>query len=1101
MSHFRAVVLLGCFCVWCCAPTLAAEDLGIRVPDGFEVSLYADDALAHDIYSMTVDAQGRVVVAGAGYVKILHDTDGDGRADRATLFSSAPASGAHGMVFDGSDLICSGDNSVMRLRDADGDGVADGAPEIWTRLRDPEHGANGLARGPDGCFYLICGNDSGISEKQITTATSPVKHPRCGGIVRFSSEGKPLDVFAHGFRNPYDLDFDAAGHLLTVDSDGERDHHLPWYAPTRLFDVAQGMEHGWLLSGWARGWNRPPSFFDNVERIVEIGRGSPTGLAAYRHRGFPEHYRGGVFSACWTLGRIYFFPLAPWGATCRGQLEVFMQTTGDVGFAPCDLAVGPSGDLFVAIGGRRTRGSVFRVHATGPSAGKPATDDPLAQVLTADQPLSSWSRAAWVPIARKLGKGAFEQAVENPMLGIASRVRAIEVLVEVFGGLEPALAEKVCQSDAPEIKARSAWALSREADVSSSQSSQILASLTADADPRVPRAAWESLAMSREVESALPVQPAWGAALNSPVRRIRAAAIAAARGAGQASYRAFLGGESQSIADVAAKPRQRLARLWIDQPDVAGEGHRSGFSSADFEDCWQVFSGAGRDTDLRLEAVRLIEIGLGDLRVKAGQAEVYTGYVAATAMPSAAPILQMIARQLAPAFPSENAELNRELARLLGVVSAESAGLLSALALRWTSQSSVEDDVHYLIVASLLPGVRGRETTAATAQALLQLHAKLEDLGQFPSRNWPFRVGEVFEELARRDPALVDAIVNHAAFGNADHTLFAEHTHGDARARATRKLWAAAVGNRREPTSELIALVGKLPAEEALPMLRSQWDNSALRDAIVLALSKYPREVDRAKFIEALSSPQPAIVEKAASALGNFGSGSSPSEIFAALRALKQACAAPKQDEPRKSLVRLLELWTEGNADVDETADPRDAYVPWFELFAQYYPEEAARLGSSSAADAATLKGRLAHLDWSGGDAGRGRAVFERRACHRCHQVSGHLGPELKGAVARMSREDLFTAIVDPNLEVSPAFQTTLIATSAGQVYHGVIVYESPESTLLQTGPDTTVRIVNAEQASVRRSTQSLMPTGLLETLSDRDLSDLYAYLKTLGSQ
>lgn len=51
-----------------------AEDVGIRAPDGFKVSLYAGDALAHDIHSMTIDSHGRVVVAGKGYVKILHDT-------------------------------------------------------------------------------------------------------------------------------------------------------------------------------------------------------------------------------------------------------------------------------------------------------------------------------------------------------------------------------------------------------------------------------------------------------------------------------------------------------------------------------------------------------------------------------------------------------------------------------------------------------------------------------------------------------------------------------------------------------------------------------------------------------------------------------------------------------------------------------------------------------------------------------------------------------------------------------------------------------------------------------------------------------------------
>ena len=167
-------------------------------------------------------------------------------------------------------------------------------------------------------------------------------------------------------------------------------------------------------------------------------------------------------------------------------------------------------------------------------------------------------------------------------------------------------------------------------------------------------------------------------------------------------------------------------------------------------------------------------------------------------------------------------------------------------------------------------------------------------------------------------------------------------------------------------------------------------------------------------------------------------------------------------------------------------------------MFADNYPAEAAKLNASSGADVETWQRRLAGVDWPAGDPTRGRKVFELRSCHRCHQVSGHLGPELTGAVRRMSRGDLFTAILDPNLEVSPAYMTTLIATNSGEVYHGLVVYESPESTLLQTGPDTTVRITNTETDTMRKSPQSLMPTGLLDPLSDQDLSDLYAYLKSL---
>ena len=359
-----------CLAIWAwiggalvCAVPALADDLGLRAPEGFEVSLFADDELAHDIYSMTLDSQGRVVVAGRNYLKVLHDDDRDGKADRATLFSSRPASGAHGIFFLGDDLLATGDDSLMLLRDADRDGEADALPEVWSTLRHSEHGANGIVRGPDGWIYVICGNDAGVKASLASSPGSPIKQPQCGAVVRFSPDGSKSEIVAHGFRNPYDCDFNALGQLFTVDADGERDHHLPWYAPNRLFDVAQGMHHGWLLQGWQRSWNRPQWMFDNVERLVEIGRGSPTGLTVYRHTQFPERYRGSVLTCCWTLGRVYHLPLTPAGSTYSSpaKAEVFLETTGETGFAPVDLAVGPAGDVFIAIGGRGTRGSVFRV--------------------------------------------------------------------------------------------------------------------------------------------------------------------------------------------------------------------------------------------------------------------------------------------------------------------------------------------------------------------------------------------------------------------------------------------------------------------------------------------------------------------------------------------------------------------------------------------------------------------------------------------------------------------------------------------------------------------------------------------------------------------
>src|SRR5262249_30350111 len=71
---------------------------------------------------------------------------------------------------------------------------------------------------------------------------------------------------------------------------------------------------------------------------------------------------GGMFLADWTFGRIWFVKLTPNGGTYAGKAEPFLQSSGDLGLAPTALAVHPlTGDLYVSIGGRGTRGAVYRV--------------------------------------------------------------------------------------------------------------------------------------------------------------------------------------------------------------------------------------------------------------------------------------------------------------------------------------------------------------------------------------------------------------------------------------------------------------------------------------------------------------------------------------------------------------------------------------------------------------------------------------------------------------------------------------------------------------------------------------------------------------------
>ena len=401
-----------------------------RVPPGFEISLFAGDAMTHDTWALTISQEGHVAVSGPGYIKILTDLDGDGAADRAETVCTR-AQHPHGLLWMGSDLMSVQPQGVFIHRDHDNDGFPEGDPELFYTLPGGggEHGPHGIRRGPDGWFYIACGNNTRIGRNHITTTTSPVTEPSQGTILRISPDGKQSEVIAHGFRNQYDLAFNQHGHLFTFDSDGERDHQLPWYSYCRVFHIRVGGHHGWLLPGHQRSFNRPPYFFDSANRLNEIDRGSPTGVEVYRHTQFPGRYRDGLFFACWTYGRVYFTPLTLTGDSYQSHPhETFLEPIGNLGFAPSDLAVNPgTGDLFVSVGGRGTRGAVYRVsYPEGRNTAKPVPYYTTAEDWTIHQ--DRIAETPVLPAARALA--LFEKSSDSP-----TRITAIRHLMLAMGDI------------------------------------------------------------------------------------------------------------------------------------------------------------------------------------------------------------------------------------------------------------------------------------------------------------------------------------------------------------------------------------------------------------------------------------------------------------------------------------------------------------------------------------------------------------------------------------------------------------------------------------------------------------------------------------------
>jgi putative heme-binding domain-containing protein len=218
---------------------------------------------------------------------------------------------------------------------------------------------------------------------------------------------------------------------------------------------------------------------------------------------------------------------------------------------------------------------------------------------------------------------------------------------------------------------------------------------------------------------------------------------------------------------------------------------------------------------------------------------------------------------------------------------------------------------------------------------------------------------------------------------------------------------------------------------------------------------------------------------------------------------LREFCADAKFINSRRALSSLMSTWSRQKIQIKEIngGDLAQNYQPWFDWFAEAHPDAVELLSGFGGGSAADWQKRLAAIDWETGDEERGRQAYDRRSCAKCHGGSARLGPDLAGITGRLSRDDLFAAIVDPSRDVSPLYQTTQVVTRSGKVYHGLLVYESPEGTLVQTGADQTLRVAGEEILSMTPSRQSLMPTGLLAESSDEELADLYAYLRTLRSR
>jgi putative heme-binding domain-containing protein len=131
------------------------------------------------------------------------------------------------------------------------------------------------------------------------------------------------------------------------------------------------------------------------------------------------------------------------------------------------------------------------------------------------------------------------------------------------------------------------------------------------------------------------------------------------------------------------------------------------------------------------------------------------------------------------------------------------------------------------------------------------------------------------------------------------------------------------------------------------------------------------------------------------------------------------------------------------------------------------------------------------------GDVARGKLVFEKANCLKCHKFGKEgegLGPDLTTLKSRFKRADTLEATLHPSKVISDQYRGSVIVTHAGKTFTGLAAPQGDTVTVLQLdGTKITLKLSEIDRQIA--STVSPMPEKLLDDLTLQEIADLFAYL------
>ncbi len=376
----------------------------ISIADGFKVELLhtvpADQEGSW--VNMTPDPQGRLIVSDQ-YGSLYRVTPGADAASTTIEKLKVDIGEAHGLLcaFDSLYVMVNGKaaqgSGLYRVRDTDGDDQYDEVKLLRKIAGAGEHGPHAIVLSPDGKSLYVCGgNHTDLPNPEKSREPRNWQEdqllPRMwdagghavgklapgGWVCKTDPDGKTFELVGSGFRNEFDLAFNPDGELFTYDADMEWDIGSPWYRPTRVCHVTSGSEFG-----WRSGTGKWPAYYpDSLPAAVDIGPGSPTGIAFGTGAKFPAKYQQALFICDWSFGLLYAVHLGPNGSSYTGTFEQFATASP---LPLTDVVVNPKdGAMYFTIGGRRTQSGLYRVTYVGSESTAPISGADDSQVAARD---------------------------------------------------------------------------------------------------------------------------------------------------------------------------------------------------------------------------------------------------------------------------------------------------------------------------------------------------------------------------------------------------------------------------------------------------------------------------------------------------------------------------------------------------------------------------------------------------------------------------------------------------------------------------------------------------------------------------------------------